>query len=142
MDLFEAFALTMGILMLVAPFLIVYRNRRRSLGAGSDVPVGTPKDLEKAEAELSGTKLEVRNKMLETWEPVALLDSFEGITQEYVNGIIQDLFKNEINATSLFHEAIAHGVAGLTVPTGTYEIFVEKGKTEAATQILRKYISK
>lgn len=98
--------------------------------------IGTEEDRRRAEEALALTDLQLREKLLETYVFFDRFSTLHGFDDRYMSELVTELRKEGIESAYLFQEASAPGVATLVGRHGLFDFFVEREKSEQASQLI------
>ena len=95
-------------------------------------------ELRNAEAQLTGSILEMREKLLENFELYDRYSTMRGYTGPYMHDIELGLQRQGIAAEVLFQETAPLGVAASVVSQqGFFELYIERGRRQEADRLIQ-----
>ena len=134
----DRFLITLMWALVIIFLYVVYskRNRKSKHSKLNDL-VEDPNLLRQAEENVQS--VDVRQQLSEKFDYLETYSTMQGYRENYMNQLVSLLEENQMSASFIFVEAGPIGMMSLDHRAGTFELYVEKGKVEAAVEIIRQF---
>lgn len=123
-------------------FIHLFKRRQR-LKNNPRLPLNQtiedPELLQQAEQAVSS--LNLRQELSKNYELLDSYSTMQGYSEDYLNQLVQLLEQNQIHASFIFTESVPPGTTTFLGRSGTFELYVQKDKSDEALDIIESFKS-